>query len=94
MRVSSVAIGLAGLLLLLTGLSILFSAFVARDREFGIALAPVFILAGAYFSWIPFRVIRRYSRAAVVHFWIGAVAFSFGFVFIGWQLARVFLSSE
>ena len=94
MRVSSVAIGLVGVLLLLAGLSVLFSAFVARDREFGIALAPAFVLAGAYFSWIPYLVIRRYSRAAFVHFWIGAVALSFGFVIIGWQLAHALLFSE
>jgi hypothetical protein len=93
MQVSSVVIGLAGLLLLLAGFGTLYTAFIAQIRTFGVELAPVFILVGGYFSWIPYRVIRRYSRAAVVHFWIGAVAVSFGLVFIVWLLAYVFLFS-
>jgi hypothetical protein len=91
MQVSSVVIGLAGLLLILMGLTTLHSACIARIRTFGVELAPVFILAGGYCSWIPYRIIRRYSRAAVVHFWIGAVTVSFGLIFIAGLLAHVFL---
>jgi hypothetical protein len=91
MQVSSVVIGLAGLLLLFVGLTTLYSAFIARIRTFGVELAPVFILVGGYVSWIPYRIIRRYSRTSVVHFWIGAVAVSFGLIFIVGLLAYVFL---
>ena len=82
MQVSSVVIGLAGLLLLLTGLGILYSAFIEHVRTFGVELAPILILVGGYFAWIPYRVIRRYSRRAVMHFWIGAVLVSLGLAFI------------
>jgi hypothetical protein len=82
MQVSSLVIGLVGLFLVLTGLSTLYSGFIARERQFGIALAPVFILVGGYFSSIPYLVIRRYSRSAVVHFWIGASGVLFGLSFI------------